>query len=148
MMVTHSGPYGLHTLIDDHEEFPGVTCQYTPTEELKTIKIRPPVVWADDDSHGTDVQTVRWRATILGTIDDTKELVVVKVTDWRSAEATDSRAARWRGRTVTVDGSDHPFWVARIRIEWVQPSGPPAFAIHSVAYHKMPGATAGYCSSA
>ncbi len=63
----HSGDYGRHWILDMYDqstEYPAVSCRYDHARKLRSLSIRPPVVYAHDRSSHLDRQYLAWRAYI------------------------------------------------------------------------------------
>lgn len=138
----HSGNYGVHTLIDNGE-YPGTTCVYYNTQSndfLRSMVVRPPIVYAVDRTSGVDTQTVGWKYTIQYTSDNTTWHPLATSTLVK-ATATDHTNARFGSRTY--DFAPFPPYAYRVvvHILWFYPTSSVknGSAAHLVGYYQGAG---------
>lgn len=134
---THTGHYGVHTLIDNGE-YAGAICGYT-SAFLDTIKIRRPIVFGKDRTGGVDTQKVGWRFNIEYSFSgtswshwSTSSLVV--------ATATDKVNAHFKPRTFhLVNPVKTTYWRVTIDLYWYYPdlNHQNGHANHVVNYYQI-----------
>ena len=102
---THSGHYGRHWVLDMYDqstEYPAVTCRYDSALKLRSLSIRPPVVFAYDRTSHLDRQDVAWRAVVeYSTTPGVGPWIEAGRTPLRTASTTDERAAAFGAETFT-----------------------------------------------
>lgn len=123
-----SGHYGTHMLLDNGE-YPGATCIYDSGHFLHKIKVRAPIVFAFDRTHGTDSETVGWRYVIE---DNSGKVNTSTYNDWpnvavgltHKATATDQADAHWKGTTYTFPSAPSSGTSYRVSVQmfWFHPS--------------------------
>jgi hypothetical protein len=146
---THDGAFGLHTLVDSFDEYPGAICKQLPNDDVR-ITVRAPAVFAAESFAGR--QNVRWRYTVKGMAPPTTagpKLPPYSYTSpWATSSATVDRAARWApSRSRTIQRPQWPYYIVTIRIEWLGDGSPNPFAIHG-PFHRNGSAITGYCFGA
>jgi hypothetical protein len=146
---THGGVFGLHTLINSFDEYPGAICRLLANDDAK-ITVRAPAVFASDGFSGR--QDVRWRYTIKGVASTTTAGPTIPAysytSPWATSSATTQRAAHWAPtRAHTVVKPLWPLYIVTVRIEWLETGSPNPFAIHG-PYHKNGPTITGYCFGA
>jgi len=110
---THSGHYGRHWILDMYDqstEYPAVTCRYDGALKLRTLSIRPPVVFGYDRTSHLDHQDVAWRAVVeYSTTPGTGPWIESGRTALQTMSTTDEEAAAFRSATFTIpNGSPLP----------------------------------------
>lgn len=143
---THGGSFGIHTLVDSYEEYPGAICRLLANDDVR-ISVRAPAVFAADSAGGR--QDVRWRYTIKGLPPPSSAGPTPPpysyTSPWTTSTATTDRAARWAPlRSRTIVKPRWPYYVVTVRIEWLGGGSPNPFAIHG-PFHKNGSAVTGYC---
>ncbi len=108
----HSGNYGRHWVLDMYDqstEYAAVACRYDHSLKLRSLSIRPPVVFADDRTSHLDHQHVAWRAVVeYSTTPATEPWSELGRTHLETRSTTDEQAASFHGAVFSVPGGALP----------------------------------------
>ena len=106
----HTGHYGRHWVLDMYDsstEYPAVSCRYDDTLKIRSVSIRPPVVFAYDRTHHLDRQDVAWRAVVeYSATPGVGPWTELGRTPLEIRSATDETAATFHRATFAIPG--HP----------------------------------------
>lgn len=116
----HSGNYGDHWLRDS-AEFAGVKCFYSNIDVLQRMRIRPPIVQAFNRTHGSDRQTVGWKAQVEFS-DNQTDWFPLSLSHIQKAAATDTQAANFTAIVVNLGTISHSAYRVRIMLRWYYPN--------------------------
>ncbi len=125
--VTYSGTVGRHHLRDTNAN-PGVKCRYqegggSGEEVLYQLVIKPPVVFAVDDTAGRDAQHVGWRALIQRRNHGAAAFTTIAQSTVMTATAFEDVAAPFSSRTMAVTSKFGADFRVRITMYWYASNG-------------------------
>jgi hypothetical protein len=134
----HTGRYGPHHLLDTSAS-PAVTCTYSPTSFLTTMRVRPPIMYALDwRLSEVDTQRVAWRYLIQSRDASVPSSAwqTISTSSAISATASDQAAAPFKARTHALSGQPDHLYRVVYRMLWYSPYGN-GVAVHWPAHYRL-----------
>jgi hypothetical protein len=125
--ISHSGTVGPHHLRDTNAK-PGVKCRYqegggSGEEVLYQLVIKPPAVFAVDDTVARDAQHVGWRALIQRRNHGAASFTTIAQSSVMTATAFEDVAAPFSSRTMAVTSKFGSDFRVRITMYWYATDG-------------------------
>lgn len=140
--VGYSGTVGKHHLRDSSAK-PGVKCRYqegggSGEQVLYQLVVKPPVVFAVNDTAARDAQKVGWRIMVQRRNHGAASFVTIAQSSIKTATAFDDAAASFSSRTVPVISKFGADFRVHIQMLWYAANGTTVsgWAIHEVDWYR------------